>query len=168
MNTASLNEIKKELQTQDTKKVLDLCLKLAKSNKQAKELLSYLLFEAHDDNAFVESAKGHIHDLFSNIPNNFYFAKKHLRKILKDVNKYIKYSASPKVEIQLLLFFLSTCKEFKVNFNAHPVVTNMMVSQVNKINKAILKLHEDLQYDYTTQLEQTLHDTGLRFSPRLG
>lgn len=162
MNTASINDIKKELQTQDFKRVLDLCLRLAKSNKQAKELLSYLLFEAHDETAFVESAKGQIHDLFLNIPSNFYFAKKHLRKILKEVNKFIKYSASPKVEIQLLLFFLATSKEFKVNFNAHPVTTNMMVSQVKKINKAILKLHEDLQYDYTIMLEDLLQEIGFR------
>lgn len=168
MNTASLNEIKKELQTQDSKRVFDLCLKLAKSNKQAKELLSYLLFDAHDEAAFVASSKESIIELFYNFPRNFYFAKKHLRKILKEINKYIKYSSSPKIEIELLIYFINTSKERQMNFNAHPVITNMMVSQVNKINKAILKLHEDLQYDYSIQLEETLKDTGLRLPSKLG
>ena len=161
MNTASISDIKKELQIQDTKKVLDLCLKLAKSNKQTKELLSYLLFDAHDEATFLTATKSDIKALFVEFPRNFYFAKKQLRKILKEVNKYIKYAASPKIEIELLLFFIATCKEAKLNFQAHPVITNLMASQVRKINKAILKLHEDLQYDYTTQLEQTMEGINL-------
>lgn len=161
MEITSLHELKKELQTLDAKQILDTCLKLAKSNKQSKELLHFLLFEAHDINNYINKAKEEIGAAIATIPHNFYFAKKYLRKVLKEINKYIKYAANPKVDIELLLYFISSCKDAKLNFNAHPLIANMMIAQIKKIKKAIVKLHEDLQYDYNTQLDHLLENINL-------
>ena len=51
MKTASIQELKQELQATSQTKLLDLCLRLAKFKKENKELLTYLLFEAHDEEA---------------------------------------------------------------------------------------------------------------------
>lgn len=163
MEITSINELKKELQTMDAKHILETCLKLAKGNKQSKELLHFLLFEAQDISNYILKAKEEINFSLSSMPHNFYMAKKHLRKTLKEINKYIKYAANPKVDIELLLHFLSACKDAKLNFNAHPLITNMMISQIKKIKKAILKLHEDLQYDYSIQLENVLESINLNY-----
>lgn len=148
----------------DAKHLLETCLKLAKGNKQSKELLHFLLFEAQDINTYIKKAKEEISNSLSSMPHNFYLAKKYLRKTLKEINKYIKYAANPMVDIELLIHFISACKDARLNFNAHPLIINMMNSQIKKIKKAILKLHEDLQYDYTVQLESVLENINLTYT----
>ena len=49
MKAFSLNELKNELSTLSPAKVLALCMRLAKYKKDNKELLTYLLFHAHDE-----------------------------------------------------------------------------------------------------------------------
>ena len=57
MKTASLKEIKTELENVPPALLLDLCLKLTKFKKEHKELLTYILFEAHDEKSYVASVK---------------------------------------------------------------------------------------------------------------
>ena len=45
MKTASIQELKQELQGVAPGKLLELCLRLARFKKDNKELLTYLLFE---------------------------------------------------------------------------------------------------------------------------
>ncbi len=100
MTTASLNELKKEILTLDIARVQELCLRLAKYKKENKELLSYLLFEAHDENKYVEGVKLEMEELFKALPEaNTYYIKKSLRKILRVVNRHIKYSGIKSTEI---------------------------------------------------------------------
>ena len=49
MKTASLKEIKTELENVSPALLLELCLKVTKFKKENKELLTYLLFEEHDE-----------------------------------------------------------------------------------------------------------------------
>src|SRR3712207_8494859 len=51
-----------ELTSLPPKKVTELCLRLAKYRKENKELLSYLLFEAHNEQGYIESVKKEIND----------------------------------------------------------------------------------------------------------
>ena len=69
MKAASINEIKKELIELDSKTVQDLCMRLAKYKKENKELLTYLLFEAHDEAAFVNNVKTEMDELFQGLPS---------------------------------------------------------------------------------------------------
>ena len=62
MKAASIQEIKKELNASDLETVQALCLRLAKYKKENKELLTYLLFEAHDEQTFSENAKEELRD----------------------------------------------------------------------------------------------------------
>ena len=111
MITASLNELKKEIVTLDVARTQELCLRLAKYKKENKELLSYLLFEAHDENKYVEGVKAEMDELFKELPEgNSYYIKKSLRKILRIVNRHIKYSGIKSTEIELRVHF---CKGFK-------------------------------------------------------
>lgn len=155
MKAASLNDIKKELNSLEPPKVLELCLRLARFKKENKELLSYLLFEAQDEKAYIQAVKDEMSELFVGIHTiNMYYAKKNLRKILKVVTKHIKHSGNVETEIELLVFYCKKVKESRINIHHHPVLTNIYNAQIKKINKAILKLHEDLQYDYQQELEK--------------
>jgi gas vesicle protein len=154
MKAASINEIKKELNTLEFNKVFELCMRLAKYKKENKELLSYLLFDAIDEPAYIENVKKDIDQQFDEIQkHNMYHASKSLRKILRTTNKYIKYAGQLQTETELLIYFLMKLKKSGIRYRTSTVLTNMYERQFNKIKTAIGKLHEDLQFDYQQELE---------------
>src|SRR5688572_17441404 len=107
MKAASINEIRKELDTQDPDAIREMCMRLAKFKKENKELLTYLLFEGHNEQAYVENVKEEINEQFTTLPDgrNVYFIKKTLRKILRFANRQIKYSAIKETELELRIYF---------------------------------------------------------------
>lgn len=157
MKAASLSEIKAELKALSHAQLLDLCLHLAKYKKDNKELLSYLMFEASDEAVYIKNTKDLIAEQFEDInKTNLYFAKKSIRKILRLTSKYIKYSGSKQTEVELLLFFCKQVKTSGVSMQASTALTNIYERQLQKIEKALDTLHEDLQYDYKEDLASLL------------
>jgi hypothetical protein len=151
--TASLSELKKELQTLPPAKVLELCMHLAKYKKENKELLNYLLFESYDVEAYIKDNKIQIEEQFETVnKSSLYLAKKTIRKILRNTNKYIKYSGSKQVEVELLVFFCKTLKNSGIAMHSSTALMNIYERQLLKINKALATLHEDLQHDYLEEL----------------
>ncbi|MBC7650400.1 MAG: hypothetical protein H7101_01475 [Deinococcales bacterium] len=154
MKTASLQEIKQELQHLNLKKVQDLCLRLAKYKKENKELLGYLLFQAHDEETYVQSIKDEIDELFTDInTSHVYFAKKSLRKILRIAGKQIKYSGNKQTEVEILLHFCCKLKSSGLAKEKNAVIHKLYLMQLKKVQKLIAALHEDLQYDYFRQID---------------
>lgn len=157
MTTASLSEIKKELHTLDQETVESLCNRLAKYKKENKELLTYLLFEAHDEHAYIENVKEELRELFKTLPSsNGYLIKKTLRKILRFANKQIKYSGIKQTELELRIFFCTQIKEARIPLPTGTVLFNLYQMQLKKIEAALSKLPEDLQADYERELKQIL------------
>lgn len=155
MKAATINEIKQELNSVAPAKLLNLCLRLAKFKKDNKELLSYLLFEAHDESAYVASVKRVVDEQFAEINHsNLYFAKKSLRKILRTTARYIRYTGSKQAEVELLLHFCSTLLNSPIPVHKSTVLNNLYQFQLKKIAKVIATMHEDLQYDYLKELEK--------------
>ena len=155
MKAASLNEIKQELQNLPAKELSDLCLKLARYKKENKELLTYLLFESHDADTYTNNIKDSIDEGFKNInTRNLYLAKKTLRKILRQANKYIKYTYSKETEIEVLIHFCVLLKGSGIILHKNKAINNMYEQQLKKIKAALAALHEDIQYDFIKQLEQ--------------
>jgi len=154
MKTATIHEIKQELSTVKPAELMDLCLRLSKFKKENKELLTYLLFEAHNEQAYVESVKKEISELFEEInQSHLYFAKKSLRKIIRVINKYCRYSGSRQTEVDLRLYFCQVLNESGIPVYHNTVINNLYQSQLKKIEAVIETLHEDLQYDYRKELK---------------
>jgi hypothetical protein len=154
MKAASLSELKQELQTRSQRELLELCLRLAKFKKENKELLTFLLFEAGSVQSYIESVKIEIDEQFSLMnKTNIYFVKKSARKILRLINKFIKYAASKDAEVQLLIYYCMALKGTGVAIRKSAALTNLFNMQVKKINSAMELLHEDLQYEYKKDLE---------------
>ncbi len=153
MSTPSIQEIKKELRTLDASVVQELCMKLAKYKKENKELLTYLLFEAHDEQAYITSVKNTLDELFLTVAAfNTYNQKKNIRKILRVANKQIKYSGNKQTEIEVRIFFCRKMKEARVPIKSNAVLYNLYIGQLKKIETAFSKLPEDLQTDYERDL----------------
>lgn len=155
MKAATISEIKHELTQTNPSILIDLCLKLAKFKKDNKELLTYLLFEAHDEVAFIEQVKLEIDSQFETINfSNIYFIKKSLRKILRTTSKFIRLTGSKQVEVELLLYFCKTLIRKEIPITKSSVLNNIYQLQLKKIAQLISTLHEDLQYDYLKQYNQ--------------
>lgn len=149
MRSASVHELKQELLTLPAAELTELCLRLAKYKKENKELLTYLLFEAHDEAGYVQSIKKEVDEQFEQINHsNLYFVKKTLRKILRNINTHIRYTGSAQVTVDLLIYFCQSIKESGIPIEKNPIIANLYKGQVQKINKTLQSLHEDLQYDY--------------------
>jgi hypothetical protein len=155
MKAATINELKLELSNLPAEQLTDLCVRLAKFKKENKELLTYLLFEAFDEQAYIENIKTEMLQQFEDInTSSLYFVKKNLQKILRTLTKYIRYTGSAETEAKLLLFFCATLKDSGIPIQKNPVIKNMYLNQLKKITKAIATMHEDLQYEYARELEQ--------------
>jgi hypothetical protein len=155
MKAASINQLKQELTALPPKQVLELCLRLARYKKENKELLTYLLFEAHDEQGYVENIKKELDDGFAELPNpNLYLTKKSLRKILRAISKYSKQTASTQSAVEMLLYFCFKLKMSSIPMHKSVAISNIYIQQLKKVNTLIQSLHEDLHYDYKKQLEQ--------------
>lgn len=154
---ASLNFIRQELANLSSKQLQELCLKLARYKKDNKELLAYLLFEADDELAFINRVKDEIKKQFAEInTSQVFFIRKSVRKILRNVNKYVRYAGSKRIEAELLIFFCSCLNESGIDFRSVPSLQNLYQNQLLKIKKTVASLHEDLQYDYRTEIDRLL------------
>lgn len=132
-----------------------LCLRLAKYKNDNKELLTYLLFEAHNEQGYIEAVKEEIDKGFGEMAGDkLYHAKKRLRKILRITNKHIRYTGSKQAEAELLIYFCTKMKLAGLLSSYSIQLTNLYEQQLKKISKVIAGLHEDLQYDYERQVKR--------------
>ncbi|MDR6943587.1 hypothetical protein [Mucilaginibacter pocheonensis] len=158
ITTYGLQHIKKEIQHLPHEQLTELLLRLARYKKENKELLAYLLFEAYDEAAFVEKVKGEAGFMFSQLPALSYHAAKGMRKILRLLGKYTKFTGSKQAEIELLLNFCSNYLEYADRRTAYKPIRLIFTRQVEKIKNLISKLHEDLQFDYLENYNAVLAD----------
>ena len=155
MSTSSISDIKKELSKKNSRDLLDFCIRLAKYKKENKELLAYLLFEVDNIPAYLENVKQETDHLFSDInTSNIYFIKKSVRKILRYINKHIRFALSKQVEAELLIHFCNCIDNYSIPVKKSRQLMNLYEAQLTKIEGALSTLHPDLSYDLRRQREQ--------------
>ena len=154
MKAAGLKAIKDDLKLRSKEELEELCLKLSKFKKENKELITYLLFEASDENYFIKNIKEEISLGFNDVNrNSYYYVKKSIRKILRNTKKNIRYSKKKQTEIELLLFFCEKLKSFSPSIAKSIPLTRIFDREIERVKKLVQSLHEDLQYDYNLEIE---------------
>lgn len=155
MKAVTVKELKTELTNRSHKEIVELCLYLSKFKKENKELLTYLLFESSDEEGYINSVKIEIDEQFNLInTKTYYFIKKSVRKILRTIKKYIRYSKKKETEVELRLYFCKKLIDFKPSIKNNTVLKNICIREIEAIRKKMTLLHEDLQYDYELELQQ--------------
>jgi hypothetical protein len=155
MKASTVQEIKQELKHLTPSELIELLQRLARFKKENKELLTYLLFEAHDEDSFIVSVKQAMEEGFADInTTQVYLGKKTIRKVLRLANKYIRFSGSKTVEAELLIHFCFLLRETGIRIDKYPVVRNIYEGQLAKAGKAIDALHEDLQYELKKKISE--------------
>ena len=154
MKTATIKELKDELRHYSREELLDYCLRMAKFKKENKELLTYLLFEASNEAHYVEGLKELIDERFSEInTSNYYYIKKSIRKILREIKKHLRYSKNKETAVELLIYFCQKLALMQPSMNRSIALQNIYQRQLALIRKTIKTLDEDLQYDYGVELD---------------
>lgn len=135
--------------------LLELCLRLSKFKKENKELLTYLLFEAFDEESYIKGVKEEIDNQFELINRKSPFhIRKSIRRILLSTKKYIRYSQMKQTEVELLIYFCAKLKKLSPSVHSYPALLNLYLRQVNDVSKKVSLLHEDLQFDYKSYLDE--------------
>lgn len=163
ITTYGLQDIKKEVQHLSAEQLSGLCLRLARYKKENKELLAYLLFEAHNEEAFIEQVKAEVGFAMSQLSSHSYQAAKSVRKVLRLISKYVKFMASKPAEIELLLSFCYNYLQYINRNTSYKPMRMILIRQVQKIAANINKLHEDLRFDYTTGYTILLDEAEKKF-----
>lgn len=157
MKAATVHDIKQGLQDLSAGELTELCLRLVKFKKDNKELVSYILFDAQDLDGYLAALKKEMAMEFAEInTSQVYFAKKSLRRILRNVNKQARYIGSKPAEVELLLAYCELLKGSGLLDRRAQVIEKLYEGQVAKIRKLIKAMHEDLQYDYEKMLQKLL------------
>jgi hypothetical protein len=156
MDTASIKQLKDTLSTLGREALIGLLLRMVKFKKENKELLTFLLFEADDLDTYVHEITLLIEDEFENYRlKTAYYKRKGCRRVLRMLKKYIKYAADKEVEVRLLLAYVSMIAKSKPFINDR-VIQKIALRQLLLAEKSIVKLHEDLQYEYKLELEELM------------
>lgn len=156
MKLDALNDIKKQLNQLSHEECVVLLLRLSKHKKENKELLNYLLQYASRESEFIEVVLQEVHLTFATlqIERGAYLFTKQVRKTLRLVNKYIKFSQKASTEIELLIGFCQLLKPFLLEPKPISALLLIYDRQMIRIHKALAKLHEDIAYDYKSAIDQ--------------
>ena len=155
MKAVPITRIKKELQHLSQEQLVEIVLRVGKYKVENKELLTYLLFEAGDEDGYIDVVKEYIDEQFDLVnKQQYYYIKKSVRKILRTIKKYVKFSKKPETEAALLIHFCRKLKKMQPSYLNNTVLTNMFDRQLALAEKTIAKMHEDLQYDYKLEIEE--------------
>ncbi len=159
MKAASLAEIKKRLVKLEQGEILEACLRLARFKRDNKELLTYLLFASENEKTYVASLCNEIDDMFAGInKSSLYFAKKGIRKTIRWMEKFIRYSGNQETEIEVRIHFCKALHASKIPVEKSKVTTNMLQSQLKKIDKALASFHPDIQYEYRQEIDRIIEE----------
>ncbi len=157
MKAATVHELKRQLAEVDRVTLIKLILRLARFKKENKELLTYLLFEADDEDTYRRHVKAVLDESLKEVPKRpMYYTKKSLRKVLRTLDKMIRFSGSPETEADLRIHFLRLIHTNQLPISRSRVLVNLYEGQIKKVRKAYARLHEDLQFDFEEELNQVL------------
>jgi len=153
MKPEKLSDLKKVLLVLSVPELTEICLRLAKYKKENKELLAYLLFDANEPMKYAEDVKSFLIADFNTMQKHYFYSTKSLRKIIRLINRYAKYTGSKQVETELCIWFCTNYLTSADLRTTHKPLQGLLTRQFEKIIKLLPKLHEDLQFDYQKEFE---------------
>jgi hypothetical protein len=160
---AKLPELKRELEGLPQPQLVRLCLRLAKYKVETKELLDYLLWSSEDPIQYAHEFKTDVLLPFDSVFTGSYVFTKSLRKSLRLIAKYTRFTGSKQGECELLLAFVEAFfQHYQRGF--HSTANSKIIFRcLKKAAANIIKLHEDIQADYTENFNNLLRQAILKF-----
>ena len=156
MKPATIHELSKDLENRTNEDLIVLVLRMAKFKKENKELLTYLLRQSDNEARYIEQLKQEISSQFLLInTSSIYFAKKGLRKVLRYMDRFIRYSGNKETEVELRIHYCIELKNSDIKMDRSILIINLYNRQIDKIRKGIAVLHEDLRFDFLQTMKES-------------
>jgi hypothetical protein len=143
-----LGNLKQELQEQDRKNLMELCLQLARFRQENKELITFLLFHSHQPLTYADEYKIMIEEPFDKFLMNPYYLAKGIRKSFRLIGRYAKITKSKEGECELYLHLARLFEERIQGRLVHKALIILLERALKKAFNLIVKMHEDYQMDY--------------------
>ena len=163
MEKEKIHLLKKELQQRSAKELVEVCLSIAKLKTENKEMLTYLLFDSEDPLEYAQRVKKEIENHFAELNPHYYYTTKSLRKTLRLINKYSRFTKFKQGEAELLLHFSQLFLHSIDKGTKHIPLLGLQHRSLQKAYSIIQKLHEDLQYDYSVEYDKIAMQTTKLF-----
>lgn len=164
MKPESLTILKKELKKCSPEEAQEIVLRLARAKKENKELLTYLLSYGEDAAEYADDVQEELDLAFEDLGHRPYFAAKTLRKMLREITKFKRFTKSDRYMVQLLLHF---CERTVGHFGPglrHQSTQGIIFRTMLKVKKVLDKMHDDLQADFRPQFESIVEDIDSKYS----
>lgn len=153
-NVVNISEIKKDLQELDKQKLIDLVLNLAKLKKENKQAIVSALKSKDSLELYVDSVKEFIQSQFESVNPNPFFAKKTLRRIVKEIKSKSALMKSAYFEAELWIKYIAEYDQLQfVGSASRSMVVNTRKAAVLRIEKLLTKMHEEQQFDIRKELQ---------------
>ncbi len=131
-----------------------ICYRMLQYKRENKELFHYLLYDQRDELSFRKKLISEIDMLFADVnKTSVYLAKKTIRKILRYMHKYLKFSGDALTAVEIIMHFCNSMNSLDLYWQDSKVMVNLYKGQLKKAERILLTLHEDLQYDYHLQMK---------------
>lgn len=155
MQFPSLTALKSELKHLSAKDLIELIADLSKFSRENKAFLFFRLYQNDNPRLFIEMVQEELEMEFQQAnTKNYNFAKKAAQSIRRKLNKHLKLSKNKAHQIEAIAYFCTNLEKYGYLKLRHPVINNLYAVQVGKIERLVLSLHEDLQYDYTQSIQE--------------
>jgi uncharacterized membrane protein YvbJ len=113
-----------------------------------------LLFWSEDETLFQQELIHSISEMMQEVnTTTVFWAKKTIRKIVRNMNRYLSFSENKITEIEVRIHFCEEMRNLKLKINQSKVLVNIYEAQLKKINAAFASVHEDLQRDYEERID---------------
>lgn len=149
MKPATISQLKKRLVEMPREELLETCVRMAKFKVDNKELLTYLLVSSADELAYADDL---CQDIDAQLIANRTMHKKTWRKIVRRMDKCLRFSGNKETELQVRIHFCQQFSSVTNQYGCCRVSDNLYATQLRKIEKAIEKVHPDLQFDYRCKM----------------
>lgn len=158
-----LSDIKKELALLDKAQLMALCTRMAKLKKENKEFLSYLISDADDPQFYAEKLKAELDVVWKEPFYSVWALNKSLRKSLRLISKYRRFTSHLRGELELMLHFQQGFFDhWKHGFNNRRF-ESMSDQNLRKIHKLFGQIDEEFRADYQAQIDDLERTFSKRF-----
>ena len=154
-----LSDLKKELLELNKPELIQLCLRVAKLKRENKELLAYLIFDADDPLFYAQKLKPEIKEVFEQPFQHAYYLTKSIRKVMRLITKYYRFTANKQGETDLLLYLV---EEFHQSWRyeyRYQALGKVIFRCLEKAQTNLKKIDEDFRADFEQPLAELLQKT---------
>lgn len=158
-----LSDLKKELLELSKPELIQLCLRVARLKRENKELLAYLIYDVDDPIFYAQKLKPEIKEVFNQPFQHAYYLTKSIRKALRLIAKYYRFTSNKQGETELLIYLV---EEFHQSWRyeyRYQALGKIIFRCLEKAEANLCKIEEDFKADFEQPISELLQKTVNRF-----